>query len=431
MIANTLIMPTERPPTARDVKRALLSFDKVFLTSPDDRELIPPNAYHMVSTGMPPIFGMSVGAVRPLGKIDSFDSEFDQMAQEATAAIEQDSLEIRSAPAYNQGFTLGGVPMPEGIPNPRLTYLAYRSLVANPEMIAAVSRGLESLSPISLEKLDEIAPKGAEDGNVQLYINAQEVQAPFPLKAAYPGFVTTEDERVVMTRLCHARLAALAKNLLICEMDGLIPFTSDIGIASVVQALDANTNEAIDAFVEDASEREVIKRLEWLQRVVVAEFIDPEIFDELTIKDVLKLRTKAWGKAGKARVALSKQLKTMALENPTFEQFREECRQALKNYQKERADLDHELAQLRIKAMSDVGMSMTKAGGGAIAAGAMIHKFLSTGSPEAALVLGGLYVFFKFTKDNATKYLDYLKKKEEVHDSSGYALLRPYAPFVR
>lgn len=118
--------------------------------------------------------------------------------------------------------------------------------------------------------------------------------------------------------LCHSRLGALAKSLLVCEMNGLTPFTTDVGVASVVQALDSNTDEAINDLLDEPSERDIIKRLEWLQRVVLREFIDPKIFDELSVKDVLRLRTKAWGKAGEARTALNKQLKALVLRQGSY-----------------------------------------------------------------------------------------------------------------
>jgi hypothetical protein len=252
----------------------------------------------------------------------------------------------------------------------------------------------------------------------------------FPFKAAYPGFVATEDERQIMTRLCHARLGSLAKSLLISEKDSLVPYTSDIGMASVIQTLDSNTHNALEALIDDVSERDIIKRLEWLHRVVVTDFVDPATFDELSVADVLKLRTRAWGKAGEARDALSRQLKKMALENPTFDEFRQASQTSCDDFEKAKADLDHELSQFRIKAGSDIGIGLVKVSA-VTSAAELIYKFLSTGSPEIALVLGGLYVFLKLTKEQIVPYRDYLKKKDELRHSSGYALFRPYQPFLK
>ena len=54
-----------------EIKRALLTFDKVYLADPDDRELFPPQAF-MTAIGMPPIMGISVGPVRPIGKLPGY-----------------------------------------------------------------------------------------------------------------------------------------------------------------------------------------------------------------------------------------------------------------------------------------------------------------------------------------------------------------------
>ena len=69
--------------------------------------------------------------------------------------------------------------------------MGLETLAANPEMIAAISRGLERTSPISLDNADLLAPHGVEDGSVQLFVNGQP-QPTFPIKASYPGFVSTD-----------------------------------------------------------------------------------------------------------------------------------------------------------------------------------------------------------------------------------------------
>jgi hypothetical protein len=81
MIYRTLLGPSETPPTLREVKRALLTFDKVLLTDPKDRDIIPPQAF-MIALGLPPIMGGNFGPVRPLGKSPGYDDEFDKLLEE-------------------------------------------------------------------------------------------------------------------------------------------------------------------------------------------------------------------------------------------------------------------------------------------------------------------------------------------------------------
>ena len=41
MIYEAFVAPTESPNTALEIKRALLTFDKVYIADPDDRDLFP------------------------------------------------------------------------------------------------------------------------------------------------------------------------------------------------------------------------------------------------------------------------------------------------------------------------------------------------------------------------------------------------------
>ena len=146
MIANSLIVPTEKPPRLVDVKRALLSYDKVFLPSSDDRELIPPNAFAVASSpmGFFPT-GFSVGKVRPLGKVNDYDSVYEGVISNSQDAVQQGSLVLLDSPQYNKTMTIGAIPMPKNTPNPGFVYKTYRQLSANPNFIMAVSRGLDDI----------------------------------------------------------------------------------------------------------------------------------------------------------------------------------------------------------------------------------------------------------------------------------------------
>jgi len=53
MIYEALLVPHEAPPSLRDIKRALLTYDKVVMIDPADRELIPRNSFMTAIIGMP------------------------------------------------------------------------------------------------------------------------------------------------------------------------------------------------------------------------------------------------------------------------------------------------------------------------------------------------------------------------------------------
>jgi hypothetical protein len=75
MIYEALIAPHERSLTLREVKRALLTYDKVILIDPADRDMMPGNSFMSAIMGMP-LFGMDIGPIRPMGKTLGYDEQF-------------------------------------------------------------------------------------------------------------------------------------------------------------------------------------------------------------------------------------------------------------------------------------------------------------------------------------------------------------------
>lgn len=430
MLAHAFLIPSEQPPSLTDIKRALLTYEQVHVPHPDDRELIPPNSFHWAASNMPPIFSISMGAVRPLGKVSGYDSTFQRLLDECEAATTQGSLVVRPAPVYSTGFTLGGVPLPPGIPHPKKIYTIYRALTSNPEFVAAASRGLDLLDIRSEADLEAIAPTGADDQELDIRINGKDVPPAHPPRALFPGFVSSEELRVPLTRACYARLGAITNSILVAEQHDLIPITTQVGTAAVMQILDRNVTAAVDELVTDGNDTEVLRRLRWLESFVFNEFIDHDVLERMSISEVLKLRTRAWGKDGEARLELAKTLRILTQDTSDYTSFRTACRAAIEDYHRARADLDHELTQLRVQVLAEVGLGLTKAGGISVAAEAL-HKLLSTGSPEIALVLGGAYQFLKLTREHAAPLLDYMKRREDLKRSTGYALFRPYRDVAR
>lgn len=431
MLANALLVPSEQPPSLMDIKRALLTYDQVHVVHPDDRELIPPMSYHWAAGGMPPLFAMSVGPVRPLGKVPGYDSAFERLLQDCDGAVRQGSLVVRPAPLHSEGFAIGHVPLPPGIPPPPKTYAIYRALTSNHELVAAASRGLDLLDVHSEADLEAIAPPGADDYDVRTSIDGNELPLAHPPRALFPGFVASEELRPPLTRACYARLGAVTNALLLAEIHDLIPFTTHTGAAAVMQVLDRNVASVVDDLVQaDDNDGEVLRRMRWLESYVFAEFLDHAALEEMSVADVLKLRTKAWGKDGEARVQLAKTLRGLARETANYDAFRSSCSTVLETYQRARADLDHELTRLRVKILAEFGMGLAKTGGLATVTAAL-HKLLAAGSPEVALVLGGAYQFLKMTKENAGPFLDYMKHRDDLKLSTGYALFRPYRSVAR
>ena len=427
MIAKAYLLPTELPPRSIDIKRALLTYDTVVMPAAGDRELIPPNAYALAQ-GLPPFFGMSVGAVRPLGKIPEYDNEFEQVLATFKEAIRQNVLVVRDAPIYHQTLTIGGVPLPDGIPDPRAVYQTYRQMAADPNFLGAIGRSLDYTVEINENSIELLAPSGADDGGFQVYVNGVPQQG-LPTQATYNGFVIREEYREVLTRLCLARLGSLVKSLLTCDMETLQPYTSDDGMASAIQMLSNNTKLVFDKYGEKNYEIATLNRLNRLHDIVVAEFVDPTYLDSLPIEEVLKMRSQAWRKAQEARSKLERQLRLIALENPEPDAFDNACRKALKEYQKAQADWRHEARKLiKDTIVSFTKISMTSVAS-AIVSAPFFQKLLIPGPIGQVLSVGVAATWLLAQDPILDAWMDLWKKQSD--QEANYALFRPYHRFMR
>jgi len=110
MIYECLIAPSESPTSLREIKRALLTYDKVFLIDPSDRDIMPSSSWMATTSGMP-FFSMPCGPIRPMGKTIGYDNIFERIIDECRLGIEQGLIEVISTYniAESQNICIGGV----------------------------------------------------------------------------------------------------------------------------------------------------------------------------------------------------------------------------------------------------------------------------------------------------------------------------------
>ena len=113
LIPNTLILPSERAYKASDIKRALMRYEKVYIQSPNDRDVIKKGPYPprqpidyskvWMAEDMTPEILESLwkavdddeyGPVRPLGKTRDYDRSFEQIYKQFLPAIRRGCLEL-------------------------------------------------------------------------------------------------------------------------------------------------------------------------------------------------------------------------------------------------------------------------------------------------------------------------------------------------
>lgn len=168
MIRSAYIAPTEQPTHLTDVKRALLTYDRVYVPDPGDRDLIPPQSF-MLALGMPPLFGMNMGAVRPLGKSAQYDSDFDRLLDEVKLARVDGCVEVVSTYDLSSSAqaTIGAVMMGDYPLNPQFMLWAYRSVARDQGVLEAAIDGDRSLIALADDQIVEMSiAQASADGGI-------------------------------------------------------------------------------------------------------------------------------------------------------------------------------------------------------------------------------------------------------------------------
>ncbi|HET6558369.1 MAG TPA: hypothetical protein VFG54_13710 [Prolixibacteraceae bacterium] len=418
MIANSLILPTEQSIDIHDIKRALLTYDKIYIPSPDDRELLPPNTYQnalMASLGFPTMpMGIPDGPIKPLGKTENYDEIFEKVINECKDAISQGSIEILGTPQYEESITILGAPIPEDTPNPFFTYMNYRQISENPEFVQLMSKGLEKLNLNNVKDISKLIPSGRESEEQSI----NDIKRPPKALLNIEG--VDKDSIQVLSNLCHTRIGTLVKYLGYSFNKQLHPFTSDLGYANVISKLEFNFIGTIDSIQSDEELLKKQKRLATLHNLIVSEYIDPVKIDNLKINQILKQRTKAWGKTQENRSKLIFELNEIALDCDTDSKFERVCNVKFKDFLKVASDYQHEVDKLRIMLLFDANLFFFMKGQNYM----LFEKILKAPSIETLLIVGALGI--QLAKQHLTAVLDIVKKAEERREATGYAIYSNY-----
>jgi len=397
MIYESLIAPHENPASLRDIKRALLTYDKVKIIDPDDRDVMPSNTFMSSIMGMP-LIGMDIGPIRPMGKAIRYDDIFQKITDSCKPAIQQGLLEVVSTyeKADTKAFTIGGVPT-GGYPlNPQFVFWLYRKMSQDQGFLqSAVALNQHDL----LSKIDVaegLSLEGRGDGGIN----------DIPALPLIDNSSLGEDQAKYITQIARARIAALIKYSGYCEMKDLVPvFPSDV-YGGVVSTLLNNAQIVLSGVEEDPY---------WFKRNRVLElcheeYLSDEALDHLSIDDVIKLRSAAWGKQAEAREKLFESIGAISQELDNDESFEKEAKSLVEGYRKTTDALESERASLNFKIKCDIGIGVL--GGGTGLAGLLTQLQSPLASMGLTLAAGGMWALEK-SKD----YVPALKKLKDKEES--------------
>jgi hypothetical protein len=351
VIYDAVIVPHESPPTLREIKRALLTFDKTLVVDPSDRELIPRNAFMAAILGIP-LFGLDVGPVRPLGKTLGHDERFDRTLDACKAAVDLGLLEVRSTyVAQPQGqITVGGVPT-GGYPLvPAAVYQLYRGMASSQDYLTcALQRQIPQLEQAILVS-PGLALSGGADGSTN-------GGPTLPIAAAAASSAQAE----ALTQVARGRISAFIKYAGYCEAKSMVPLFNAEIYAGIAATLFSRTREFLKACDEDGA---YVRRSRILN-LVHDEYLLDERLDGLSIPDVIKLRTRAWGMQASAREQLFQSVFEIADIAGSDADFALRATDQIRRYRQESEELLREREALSIEIKCDLGEA-TLAGGVAL-----------------------------------------------------------------
>ncbi|GJD40864.1 hypothetical protein [Methylobacterium bullatum] len=394
MIYETFMSPHERPNSSLEIKRALLTFDKVHISDPGDRDLFPPQAFAM-ALGMPPLMGFNSGPVRPLGKYNNYDNEFDQLMDELDIARRENILDVTSTYDLetSQKSTIGAVLLGSYPLNVQFMLWAYRNLAQENSVLVAAIDGDKDLLGIPA---DEVRQASITDCSADCGINE------IPATPLIEGDFTNEERRIELSNIARARLASVIKTIGFCTSKNIVPFFAHRSYNIVASQISSRANEVIDLVSED--DPFWARRLELL-RIAHEEYIDESVLEKMSIDDVLKLRTRTWGKQAQARDEMLKSIADISIEYRSKSDFDDIARGLIYNYRKEAENLERDRRTLNMKIKCDIVAAGASIGAWAATTG-LVTQLQTAYSAATTLAAGCLFT--------ASKIKEYAPVREQL-----------------
>jgi hypothetical protein len=386
VIYESLIVPHEHALTIRELKRALLTYDKVLLVDPSDRDLMPSNAFMRTVAPFPGnLLGYDTGPVRPMGKSLGYDEQFARVIEEAQQAVSQGLVQVRST--YQKqppgSFTFGGVPV-GGFPlDMNFVLDAYRCMASDrPFVEDAISQDRIALQQ-ELDIFPSIALPGMGDGGGTI---AGHTVMPLP----HLRFDGVDDQKnIALTRIARGRIGGLIKYAGYCDAKNLVPIFPSRAYGALSQRL---INNARQVFSDVPDDEMWLKRSRVLQ-LCHEEFLADEKLDELSMRQILELRTTAWGRHGERREKLFASVYAIAQEAATETDFANAAQRQIAEYRKLSTDLLNERKRLDFSLKCDLAKGAL--GGGSAIAGLLAELSLPPVGIGVALAAGAIWVLDK------------------------------------
>ncbi|WP_425418676.1 hypothetical protein [Oricola indica] len=414
MIYSTYIAPSEQPCSSLDIKRALLTYDRVALADPNDRDLFPPQAF-LVAMGMPPIMGFPFGAVRPIAKVEGYDNQFDQLMDEVDIARREGLIDVVSS--YDQSaeknITIGAVQM-GGYPlDPRFLLWAYRSIGRDNDALASAIAHDDFLASADDETISTLGSlKGQADGGIN----------DDPALPLLEDALKREHLREGYSIIARARIATVMKSIGFCAAKQMIPYFSGPSYNAISGCIAERAVRAIDTISED---EDALSLRSQVLRIAHDEYINEAVLAEMSIDDILKLRSRAWGRQAEMRDDLLSSAAYLARELTSADEFEKAVRERVSRYRKTFSDIETERTNIDFSVRCEIAKTGVLAAGEltTIAGGALGHVTqLQSAMGAAGLLLAGCLWAIDKVKDYKPLIAQLKRAEEEFSDNAGFGM---------
>ena len=317
MPLDTMIFPERYQTPEIELKRALLTYNKVFLIDPRESDIMPPEL--MTQAMMPPEMPFSPvavnmgGPVCPIIKSPTYQNDFDKLLDAFQPAIKAGCLEVTST--YKESMKPGSVAIGHfsgggatGYPlNPKAVLWFLRQLGGN-QILLQEALGLESIDRATLELAGDIR-FGIASGKIN--------DSP-----ALPMLEVSEhmkQHQAALTKLARSKIASVIKYYGYCENKNIVPFLYDPQTIHLVSRIISCANTSMKA-TSPSDQGASWSRLQRLQKILFSETVDGRKLQESTVKDILRARTPGWMKSEENKDGLLERLHEMAREETNFEE---------------------------------------------------------------------------------------------------------------
>lgn len=419
---STYLAPTERPVDSLAIKRALLMFDRVWIPDPDDRDFFPPMAvWNAMSGGVMPVAINDGNPVRLLGKAPGFDGDFDRVMEEVSIARREGIVDVITSfdRTEQEGSVLIGAIPTGGYPlNTEFLLWAYRNLARDNEALVTAVADDKALWALGDDIIKEL---GSTKCTADCKINDSD--AP-PIIV---GPLSREDLRGAVTEIARGRLASVMKSVGFCAAKQMVPTFNAPNFAGTAAYIAGRAAKVIDGVAEFDTDWALRNRV---LRIAHQEYVDDEVLAKLTVDDVLKLRTKAWGEHSERRDAMLQSVAELARETKSSLDFDVQVVAKISDYRKSFDDIVNERKALNFGVRCEfakvaLGAIGAISSGAAISAMSQVQNAVGAG---ALLLAGCLYVIdqikdFKPIRDNL------ISAEQEFQDNACLGINNFYKAF--